>query len=86
MRNVMAACESGEENDFSIWTFRYTQDYNVVSDGHDDHRSHRYQFIESYDVFNSANFIFITSLSFSSAVYFESLQRIIVKSINSCKI
>jgi hypothetical protein len=33
MRNVTAAEDSEEDNDFSKWTFKYTQDYQLIKQG-----------------------------------------------------
>lgn len=33
MQNVSAAGESGDDEDFSTWTFTYTEDYQLISEG-----------------------------------------------------
>ena len=33
MRNVTAVGSSAEDNDFSQWTFTYTQDYQLIKQG-----------------------------------------------------
>ena len=33
MRNATAAGPSGQDNDFSSWTFTYTQDYQLIKEG-----------------------------------------------------